>query len=161
MASIDFVDLDMVLGHNLLSAVDTTQTQPLGRVRRGYNPLGGGVQEWVYVKNTSGGTLAVGEGLMFANGYNDFGNTSLSAANCPRPRFIGVAQHAIANNSYGWVQRKGVCTIKSTAGVTANTSIKPVASGVFSTGTMGTDDLLGAVGAAIAAGATGSCYLAG
>ena len=161
MASIDFVSLDHVSGHSLLSAVDTTQTQPLGLVRRGYNPRDGGVQEWVYVKNTSGGTLAVGEGLMFANGYNDFGNTSLSAANCPRPRFIGVAQHAIANNSYGWVQRKGVCTIKSTAGVNANSGIKPSNSGVFTHGVLGTDDLLGAVGAAISAGATGSCYLAG
>lgn len=161
MATNDFVDLNFTNGHGLLTAVDTTPTAPLGLVRRGYNPRGGGVQEWIYVKNTSGGTLAVGEGLMFAAGYNDFEHTSLSAANCPRPRFIGVAQHAIANNSYGWVQCKGVCTIKSTAGVTANTSVKPVASGVFSTGTLGTDDLLGAVGAAISAGATGSCYLAG
>lgn len=161
MAANDFVDLDMVLGHGLLTEVSTSQLYPLGMVRRGYNPLGGGVQEWVYVKNTSGGTLAVGEGLMFAAGSNDFGNTSLSAASCPRPRFVGVAQHAIANNSYGWVQRRGVCTIKSTAGVNANSGIKPSNSGVFTHGTMGTDDLLGAVGAAIPAGATGSCYLAG
>lgn len=161
MVTNDFVDLNFVNGHGLLTAVDTSPTAPLGLVRRGYNPRGGGEQEWIYVKNTSGGTLAVGEGLMFANGYNDFGNTSLSAANCPRPRFVGVAQHAIANNSYGWVQRKGLCTIKSTAGVNANSGIKPSNSGVFTHGVMGTDDLLGAVGAAISAGASGSCYLAG
>lgn len=121
-----------------------------------------GRQEWVYVKNDSGAFVPAYTGVMFKAGAVSFASVDASAAGCSRPRFVGVAQFDIAIGSYAWVLRKGLGTLKaSAAGLAANVSVKPVASGVFTAGTVGADDLVAAVGAAIAANANGVAYIAG
>lgn len=144
-----------------LTDVSTSPGYAVGTIRVVDDPTLGR-QEWVYVKNASGALVAAYTGVMFKSGSVSFASVDASAAGCSRPRFVGVAQHDIAIASYAWVLRKGLGTIKaSAAGLAANVSCKPVASGVFTAGTVGTDDLVAHVGAAIAANATGSAFIAG
>ena len=144
-----------------LTEVSTTAAYAVGTIRITDDPTLGR-QEWVYVKNDSGALAALGTGVMFKAGAVSYASVDASGAACSRPRFVGVAQFDIAIASYAWVLRKGLGTIKaSAAGLAANVSAKPVAAGVFTAGTLGTDDLVLAVGAAIAANATGPAFIAG
>ena len=51
------------------------------------------------------------------------------AATTTRARCLGVAQHAIADNYYGWILAKGVGQILCDGSVSANTPVVPAASG--------------------------------
>ena len=144
-----------------ITTVSTSLSYKPGETRLILHPTLG-LQEYVYIRNTAGSALALGLGVMFKNGANDFLQTSLSGAACSRPRFVGIAQWAIADNSYAWVLRRGQGAFKaSAAAIGANASVKPVANGLFTDGVVGTDDLVGFCGIAAAAAATTVGYIAG
>lgn len=99
-----------------------------------------GHQIWRYVQNKSGGDFTQGLGVMQENG-TDLYESGLSGAATPNARMLGVAQHTISNGYYGFVLCDGVGVCVSDGSTTANTAQKAVASGQFSDGVIGTDEL--------------------
>ena len=81
-----------------------------------------GPQLWVYVKAT-GGAFAEGNVIAFKLGTADF-EGRLAATAAASKSLIGVAQHAIAENSFGWILRRGFGEVKGdSGGYSANTAL--------------------------------------
>jgi hypothetical protein len=99
-----------------------------------------GERHWIYVKNTTGGDLSAGLGVMQKNGTTLF-ETTLSGASTPTVRMLGIAQHTITSNYYGFVLARGMGVVVSNGTTSANTAQKAVANGRFDDGVIGTDDL--------------------
>lgn len=144
-----------------LTSTHSTEKYPLG-TRFTAKHATYGEQEYMFVKNDSGASIAAYLGVMVKNGADTY-NVALSGANISRTRFVGVTHVAIADGYYGWVKTRGAgITITddgSAAGITANGSFECAASGKFVLGTVGTDDLIGHVGTAIGVGATGPAFI--
>jgi len=101
-----------------LTAVTTTQQVPLGQtVLEPAGTAGGGEKVWIYVQNISGGALSAGSvcrrdytaGTLAARRKATVIRTPAAAAACSQ--VTGVAQHAIADQSYGWILRSGVGSV--------------------------------------------------
>lgn len=116
-----------------LTKVDTTQQYPLGMIVERHplmshsdtTRLNAGVQHWVYVYNDEASTaFAQGEVIIRDTGTVTYDGIRCNAA-VPAVRVLGVAQHAVAAGSYGWILKKGVGEIQ-----------------VGDTGTDGLDDAL-------------------
>ena len=97
--------------------VDTSAKLPLGFVYR--EPASGdneGEKHWIYVFNDEAST-AFDQGNVIAR---DGGTTTydgiLAAASTPSSRVLGVAQHAIAAGSYGFIQRRGIAEVLAGTG---------------------------------------------
>ena len=89
------------------STVTTDQQAPLGFVMTAPSAVSnGGLCEWVYVKAED--ALSAGEVCMKKDATATYENVVTAAANTLAIRLVGVAQHAIAAASYGFVLRKGV-----------------------------------------------------
>ena len=89
------------------STVTTDQQAPLGFVMTAPSAVSnGGLCEWVYVKAED--ALSAGEVCMKKDATATYENVKTAAANTLAIRLVGVAQHAIAAASYGFVLRKGV-----------------------------------------------------
>lgn len=109
--------------------VTTTQQAPLGfelTVPDGDN----GMQTWIYVK--AGEALSEGRIVMFADDVSSYTGVKLTTESGVSvkesfARVIGVAQHDIANNSYGFVLARGFGKILAGAGaaLTKNTGVTP------------------------------------
>ena len=96
---------------------------------------------WRYIQNKSGGAYSQGLGVMQEDGTDAY-ETTLSGASTPNARMMGVAQHTISNGYYGFVLADGRGKVKaSAAAISANTGLKAVANGLFTDGTIGTDEL--------------------
>tara|TARA_R110002012_G_scaffold9854_5_gene45818 strand:- start:255 stop:731 length:477 start_codon:yes stop_codon:yes gene_type:complete len=84
-----------------------------------------GEQVWVYIQAAA--ALAVGDIVSRAAGA---GSLTLAAAaiapvDTPTILVVGVAQHVIATNSYGFIMKKGIGEVLAdTGGVTANNGLK-------------------------------------
>ena len=80
-----------------------------------------GPQCWVYVKATV--ALAEGEIAAIADGTANY-EVKLAAVNSSSKSLIGVAQHAIAINSFGWILKRGFGEVKGdSGGYSANTAL--------------------------------------
>lgn len=90
-APLGFIHLEPASAQAGLAAADTAQNS--------------GDRTWIYIKNTSGSAFAAGEVCRRADGAE--ANATLQATTDHPAKVIGVAQHAIANGSYGFVLRKG------------------------------------------------------
>ena len=104
------------------TTVTTTQQAPLGfvlTVPDGDN----GLQEWVYVQMTGGASVVGG---VVEHSTTPFGGAA-GAATTTRASCAGVSQHIIAQDSYGFVLRKGVGTVKADGSVTGAADITPAA----------------------------------
>lgn len=99
-----------------------------------------GHQIWRYVQNKSGSDFTQGLGVMQENG-TDLYEANLSGAATPNARMLGVAQHTITNAYFGFVLCDGVGVCVSDGSTTANVGQKAVASGQFSDGVIGADEL--------------------
>lgn len=115
----------------------TYEAYPLGTLR--YEPASEvnrkdathfGERTWVFVHNDEGGAFAKGDVLeMGSNDGN--GTTGLKSylavkSNTTaqeRARIVGIAAHAIADGSYGWVVIKGMCEVACDGSVSATTRI--------------------------------------
>lgn len=140
------------LNAGALSETSTTKAYKLGELRattdRTY-----GTRVWRYVQNKTGAALSAGLGVMQENG-TDLYQVGLGGAATARVRAVGVAQHAIASDSYGWVLKSGRGYIKASAtGILVNASEMLVANGLFEAGTIGTNEILAHSLEAAAAGA--------
>ena len=104
--------------------VSTTQQLPLGFEY--HEPASGddqGEKVWVYVQMT-GSAAAQGDILMRVNGSATYTGILSTTALHSRLRILGVAQHAIAENSYGFILRRGIGSIRAGDGaaLTINTA---------------------------------------
>jgi len=101
-----------------LTAVTTTQQAPLGQtVLQPAGTGGEGEKVWIYVRNIAG--VALGAGALCRRAYTAVTlpprllatviRTPAAAAACSQ--VTGVAQHAIPDQSYGWILRSGVGTV--------------------------------------------------
>ena len=106
------------------NTVTTTQQAPLGfilTVPDGDN----GIQEWIYVKVTGS---AVDEGDVCMVGADkakpyEVVITPASTAAQKNVKLIGAAQHAIAQNSYGFLLKRGKGKLQCGAAVTAGAAL--------------------------------------
>lgn len=117
----------------------STARANLGELYGTWDPVYG-ERHWIYIKNTTGGDLTVGLGVMQKSGTTLF-ETTLSAAGTPTIRMLGVAAHTISSGNYGFVLARGMGLVVSNGSTSANTAQKPVANGQFADGVVGTDDL--------------------
>ena len=65
-----------------------------------------GEREWVFVYNGSGATISAGT-VVVRDGTDPW-NGKAAAGTEVAGNVLGIAQHDIADGSYGWVLRKGV-----------------------------------------------------
>lgn len=108
-----------------ITQVDTTRVYPLGDVREEYNSTYNQWQLWTYVFNDEAAT-AFAQGDIVAHDTTTAtpGDAILAPLSCPTTRVIGVAQHAIAAGSYGWVLSRGIGEVLAdTGGITADTNL--------------------------------------
>ena len=98
-----------------LTDVSTTPKHEVGvRYWRGDTAIptaahrGYGGQVWRYVKNGAGTALAAGNLVVRKDGATTLEVTRSPTTPISKAFTVGVAQHAIADGSYGWVLEKGV-----------------------------------------------------
>jgi hypothetical protein len=142
-------------------ATTLVSTTPQARVGDTYTEFTAkkGKKVWIYVMNDEAATaFAAGNVVSFPDGADEYDEVKLStAAAANSSRVVGVAQHAIAAQSYGWILREGEGTIKADSQIAANLGI------IVGGGAAGTADPAGAITdqcigwahTLIAAGATG------
>lgn len=124
---------------------------------------GNGERVWRYVKNDEASTAFAAGNLVQRK---DSTTTMLGVLPSTTPRgpnaYLGVAQHAIAAGSYGWVLTKGWGTVLAdTGGISANQALIAgnAVSGAFDSSSTATTAGLGWATTAITAAATGSAYI--
>lgn len=128
-----------------VTTVSTTQQMPLGFIhvepaQSVGSDAGAGERTWIYVQMT-GGAIAQGEGVMRAAGATTYVVVQSAAVN--PARVVGVAQHAIPQDSYGFVQRAGQAECLADGSVTADTAIVPALAGQFTDAAAATDAAVG------------------
>lgn len=146
-----------------VTQVDTTPVARYYDVSRWEYDATYGWREWVYVKNAEASTaFAAGTVVMNKTTTSTPGQTLVGATSTSAHRVRGVAQHAIAAGSGGWILKHGLgLVIADTGGFTADTGLVP---GNAVAGTA--DDVGGATAAIFAvarattlATATGVCFI--
>lgn len=146
----------------------TSEVYPLGteRLVLASQTSGLGDQVWRFVKNSeAANAFAVGNPVIAEANVASNGSAIISTgASIPRPRVLGVAQHAIAAQSYGWVLCRGRGTVLATAaGVAQDTAFATdAAAGTVvaapNTG-VGATAVIGVTAVAIGAGVTGTAWI--
>ena len=150
-----------------LTAVDSAVTYPTGVYPPGAQTWvldsTYGMRRWKYVLNDEAATaFAVGTVVMNDTTTVVPGECLVAATSVAPHRVIGVAQHAIAAQYWGWILAEGLgLVIADTGGFTADTGLIP---GNAVAGTA--DDVAAATGAIFAlalattvAAATGICHI--
>lgn len=97
--------------------VDTSAKLPLGFIYR--EPASGdneGEKHWVYVFNDDSSAFAQGNVVVRDAGTTTYDGILSPAAVVPSYRILGVAQHAIAAGSYGFIQRRGIAEVLAGTG---------------------------------------------
>jgi len=90
----------------VVTKVDAAARFPLGyevEIPAGQNNQG--AQTWIYVQ--TGATLAQGQAVMRATAATT-ANVVVATALIPNLRIMGVAQHAVASGSFGFVLKQGI-----------------------------------------------------
>jgi hypothetical protein len=118
---------NLVIGD--VTEVSTTPTQALGQLYVEPASSGSAVDNtgervWIYVFNDSGSPLAAAIACVRKAGTAT-ANVMIAPAPCDPARIVGITAHVIANNSYGWIIRRGVVTGTNDAAVTANFGLMP------------------------------------
>ena len=91
-----------------ITDVDTEAKLPLGfEVTQEYGP-DKGLRTWVYVFNDES-SLPFAQGtVVMRDAATETSDGLIAAVSTPANRLLGVAQHAIAAGSYGFILRRGV-----------------------------------------------------
>lgn len=154
-----------------VTTTGTTQLHPLGSLtyiqdeRLASTLQGNGGQVWIYVKNgEASSAFAAGQLIVRKAGSNTKQGTIASATEQTAHAHLGVAQHAIAAGSYGWILRTGLGTIQAdNTGITVDQGLVPgddgTQLGAFDSSATETDATLGYAVDTIAADATGLAYI--
>tara|TARA_R100000655_G_scaffold109999_1_gene166865 strand:- start:822 stop:1346 length:525 start_codon:yes stop_codon:yes gene_type:complete len=121
-----------------ITEVDSSPMYPLGQefyapatsqasVTTSKPPANSGPRVWVYVFNDedSGADFAAGDIIIRDAATTTYdGLIAGSGTLYPAMRVMGVAQHAIADGSYGWILKKGFGLVKcGDANISANAAI--------------------------------------
>ena len=120
------IQYDTVTDESAAGVDDASQLAPLGfeLVRADAN---GAEQVWVYVK--AGGDITTGDVVQLIDGAS-----TMEVTRCPVTlsvndtglRVMGVAQHNINDNGFGFIMKKGFGTLRAGGGgLTINTSVTP------------------------------------
>lgn len=122
-----------------------------------------GPQIWVYVQNGEGATAFAAGNLIQrkASTTTKIGTIGTTTALAPHG-YLGVAQHAIAAGSFGWILKRGRgLVLADTGNITANQALIPgnAVAGAFDSTATATVATLGFAPAAITAAATGYAYV--
>ena len=139
------------LSAGAISETSTTPVYKLGEIRattdRTY-----GTRLWRYVRVRDAATIGLG---FMQEAGTDLYEVGLSGVATSNARMVGVAQHAIADDSYGWILKAGRGELAASAtAIVADQSQKAVANGLFEVGTIGTDEIVGHSLELAASGAT-------
>ncbi len=140
--------------------VDTSAKLPLGFCyHQPADDGNAGEKVWIYVQMT-GAAAVVGSVLSFGDGATTY-VVQKSPANTHASRVVGVAQHAIAQNSYGFILRRGLGSVLADTGdLSADTGlIVGDAVGTADDAAAVTSAVFGIATAGISAGATGNCFI--
>tara|TARA_R110000824_G_scaffold22511_13_gene82342 strand:+ start:5393 stop:5860 length:468 start_codon:yes stop_codon:yes gene_type:complete len=106
------------------TTVSTSQLAPLG-FELEVPTANQGVQVWLYVFNDEAATaFAVGT-LVQRDLLTATADAIVTTGAISCQRVLGVAQHVIAGQSYGFVLRKGIGSVLCDGNVTANVAICP------------------------------------
>lgn len=87
-----------------------------------------GERLWVYIQNSGNGALVAGELVSRkpSTATRGIGQKHEQSAAVAPKGCLGVAQHAIADGSYGFILKRGMGTVLAdTGGISANTAIVP------------------------------------
>lgn len=125
---------------------------------------GNGERTWRYVKNDEGATAFAAGHLVQrkASTTTMLGVLSLNGTLKGPQGYLGVAQHAIAAGSYGWILCKGWGTVLADTGnITADQQLIAgnAVAGAFDSSSTATTAGLGWATTAITAAATGSAFI--
>ncbi|MDF1699563.1 MAG: hypothetical protein P1V36_00185 [Planctomycetota bacterium] len=83
-----------------------------------------GPQRWVYVFNDEASTAWAAGNVVALDASTVNYDGILAPVDAPAVRLLGVAQHAIAAGSYGWILERGFGEVLAgTGGITANTPL--------------------------------------
>lgn len=151
---------DRTAWNGLITQVDATAQYPLNSERWYEHPTYG-MTMWRYVLNGEAATaFAQGDVVQVKASTLAWGTAILAAtAKLPRNKVLGVADHAIAAGSYGWVICQGRCQVECDGSVAANDTIMcEGTAGRVKTATLtNADEVAAAFGIALEAdGAAGS-----
>ena len=125
-----------------ITEVDSSAMYPLGQefyspatsqasVTTSKPPANSGPRVWVYVFNDeTSNAFAQGHIIMRDASITTYDGV-LATANAPVHRLLGVAQHAIAAGSYGWVLKRGIGEVQAsdTGEDQDDTALVPAGSG--------------------------------
>lgn len=116
----------MVIDGPVTQVDSTPDSKKYGLTRWEYSATYGW-QEWIYVKNVEAATnFAAGNVIMSDTTETTPGKALVCATSTSVHRVIGVAQHAIAFGSAGWIVKTGLCLVLAdTGGFTADTGLIP------------------------------------
>lgn len=154
-----------VTNETTAGADDASQLAPLG-FRLTVPDADQGLQTWVYVK--ASGALGEGEIVQLIDGATTVevvAHPTSVSVNDVASRVIGVAQHAIGDNGYGFVLAKGFGTIRAgSAAITVNTAVTPGGSAVgrgldFAAGTTTAACVIAHCTVGALANAQATCYI--
>ncbi len=143
-----------------ITATSTSASYPLGQLRW-HQHATYGMTMWRYVKNSEASTaFAQGDVIQCKASDLQWNDGILAAtAKLPRHKILGVADHAIAAGSYGWIICQGRCQVECDGSVAANDTIETEGTaGRAKTATLtNADEAAAAFGVALEAdGAAGS-----
>lgn len=93
-------------------------------------PAETGEQVWIYVLNDSGSTIERGQAVSATASTAPYKVSAAPVSSDPAV-VVGVAQHDIGDDQYGWILRKGTGEVLADGSVTAGTAL------VISAGTAG------------------------
>lgn len=123
-----------------------------------------GERLWTYTKNGDVTAFAIGNPILRKASTTTKEGIQSTAAAHSAWRVIGVAQHAIAVGSYGWVLTKGWGSVlnDSAGTLSANQAltVSAAVAGSVKASTVGTHEPIGFVTTDIAASTLGSAYIA-
>ena len=112
---------------DLVTVVSTTEDHKLGSTRTetaqevtASDASLSGAREWIYVKASV--ALVAGDVVEMHPVATAFNGRPCTTAGALPISLLGVASHAIALNSYGWIVRRGEVAVKS-AGVSAGNAL--------------------------------------
>ena len=145
-----------------IAVTDTGTTQQLPLGFEYHEPASSddeGPKVWIYVQMTGADTV-IGSVCSFGDGAVTY-VVQKSPANTHAGRVVGVAQHVIAQNSYGFILRRGLGLVLADSGdLTANLGMMVGdAAGTADDAGAVTTQAFGIASAAISAAATGNAFL--
>ena len=121
-----------------------------------------GERTWVFIK--SSGTIAAGDLVKRTADTDAYTGVQDNSSEGTKYDMLGVADHAIASASYGWVICKGACVVQAQAGVAAGERLSSDGDntvGEVDTWTDGAGNSENIIGIALEAEDSGSTFGAG